>query len=261
MTELDLSLPSDLPPDDDIWLDDNALNKAQKRARIFGFFVPLAFTLGLAAGFLLWGRQPEIPPVVANQPDPTAAVDQPAQQQAPQRYPVPIDDDPTLGSPDAPITIIEFSDYQCPYCTKWHLEVFPRLMGQYSGQIRFVYRDFPLVSIHPEAIPAAEAANCAGEQGDYWGFHEKLFDGGSSALGSEVYTRYAEELGLEMTSFTECIETHRYQAEVQADFDYAAQLGVRSTPTFFINGIPFVGAQPFEAFQQLIDAELAGEIP
>lgn len=235
----------------------------------------LTFVGGIAIGFLFWGQGYTVS-VVNVQDQPVSAgpasqsqvqpAQQPQQEQAqvPQdvtRYEVPIDDDPVLGAQDAPITMIEFSDYECPFCTKFHNEVFGQLIEEYGSQIRFVYRDFPLTSIHPEAFPAAEAANCAGEQGNYWGYHDKLFKGGPEALSADAYIQYAEELSLDMAAFQECLETRRYQDEVQADLDYAVQLGVRSTPTFFINGIGVVGAQPYEVFQQVIENELAGVIP
>lgn len=204
---------------------------------------PVFFLLGLGSGYLLWGR---------SEPQ--------AQQQSVRRYKVPVDDDPSIGPANAPITIIEFSDYECPYCRRWHLEVFSRLRQEYPTQVRLVYRDFPLTSIHPNAAPAAEAANCANEQGAYWAFNEKLFSG-QYGLSPAAYQRYASELNLDTARFEQCLNSGRYRAEVQADLDYAVNLGVRSTPTFFVNGIPVVGAQPYEVFKQLIDKELAGEIP
>ena len=176
------------------------------------------------------------------------------------RYDVPVDDDPILGAEDAPITIVEFSDYECPYCRQWHSEVYSQLIETYGKQIRFVYRDFPLASIHSNANSAAYAANCAHEQGVFWEYHDMLF-GMEQGLGNGAYLDYANQLGIDQADFQECLDSGRYQAEVQADFDFAAELGVRSTPTFFINGIAVVGAQPFEIFQQVIERELAGEIP
>lgn len=230
----------------------------------------ITFVAGLAIGFLFWGRGYTFSMVNLQDPSVSAGPASQSQvQQAPQpevppdftRYNVPVDDDPVLGPEDAPITMIEFSDYECPFCTKFHNEVFGQLIEEYGSQIRFVYRDFPLTSIHSEAFPAAEAANCAGEQGNYWGYHDKLFKGGPEALSAEAYIQYAEELSLDMAAFQECVDSRRYQDEVQADLDYAVQLGVRSTPTFFINGIGVVGAQPYEVFQQVIESELAGTNP
>jgi protein-disulfide isomerase len=167
------------------------------------------------------------------------------------------EDDPVLGPEDAPITIFEFSDFECPYCQRHNLEVFNRIMEAYEGQIRYVYKDFPLTAIHPNALPAAAAALCAHEQNAFWEFHDYLF---SMALGlsEEAYMQYAEDLNLDMDDFTDCVEEGRYEESVQADIDFASSLGVSSTPTFFINGIIVIGAQDFEYFVQIIDGELEG---
>jgi protein-disulfide isomerase len=238
-----------------------------KRSHVYAALLPLAFVAGLAFGYIFWGRQPGMAPGSAPQvPAATApaAVEIPeAQNQQAQevrRYDIPEDDDPVFGPDSAPITIIEFSDFECPYCRKWHVEVWPRLLEAYPDQIRLVYRDFPLTNIHANATPAAAAANCAGDQDFYWEFNESLFSGRYS-LNKTSYQAYADELGLDMDAFNECLDSGRHNAEVMADFEYAAGLGVSSTPTFFINGIPIIGAQPFEVFTQLIDKELAGEIP
>ena len=230
-----------------------------KRSLLTVLLVPLAFAVGLGAGYLLWGRSAgsEAQTAAAAQNQSAAAQDSPQQIT---RYDVPVDDDPAYGPEDAPITIIEFSDYECPYCRSWQAEVLPRLLETYPDQIRLVYRDFPLSSIHPNAAPAAVAANCAHEQGAYWEFHDRLFSM-ELGLSDRAYQQYASDLGLDTESFAECLKSDRHVDEVQADFQYAAELGVRSTPTFFINGIALVGAQPFELFQELIDKELAGEIP
>lgn len=122
-----------------------------------------------------------------------------------------------------------------------------------------MYRDFPLSSLHPDAESAAEAAECAYEQGQFWEFHNKLFSG--EQLGKDVYLQYAQELGLDVPTFTTCFETGKYRDEVQEDYQFASDLGVRSTPTFFLNGIPIVGAQPYDVFKQVIEKELTGQIP
>lgn len=206
--------------------------------------LPLVFFLGLGLGWLIWGQS--VPSPVADS----------AGSGAVRRFEVSADDDPSLGPANAPVTIIEFSDYQCPYCAKWHAEVFKRLMTDYQGKIRFVYRDFPLYSIHPQSEAAAEAADCAGGQNAYWQYHEALFSQ-KYALGNEGYLLYAKELGLGVDKFSQCLSDHRYQAEVEADFAAANKLGVNSTPTFYINGRGLIGAQPYEAFKQVIDEELA----
>jgi protein-disulfide isomerase len=198
----------------------------------------------------MWGRSPAAP----------GAETQVTVNEDVKRYNVSLDNNPSIGPDNAPVTIVEFSDYQCPYCVRWYQEVYKRLMETYKGKIRFVYRDFPLYSIHPEAGAAAEAANCAGEQNAYWQYHDALF-GQKNGLGKASYLQYASELGLNTDQFGACMSEQRYKTEVDADFKYASSIGVSSTPTFFVNGLAVVGAQPFEVFQQLIDKELAGEIP
>jgi protein-disulfide isomerase len=240
-----------LPPEN------TTTDEAATRFNIFILLVPLAFILGLVVGYALWGRSGAEQTTAAAANPPAAT---PAATQQIKRYPVPVDDDPAIGPADAPITIIEFSDFQCPYCRKWYDETYQKLLQTYPDKVRFVYRDFPLTSIHPEAQPAAEAAQCANEQGVYWKYYDKLFSN-ESELGTETYKKYAAELGLDTARFDKCLADRTYQKEVEADLEYASNLGVNSTPTFFINGIAVVGAQPFEVFQYIIDKELAGELP
>ncbi|NUM45001.1 MAG: DsbA family protein [Anaerolineales bacterium] len=278
-TEPELLPTQDEPAKD---LGEEQDNIILRRSHLYAMLLPLAFVVGLSVGYLFWGRAGAIPTTAATTtgaavvaPETNAEAENPAQttgQTNPQadtqtadtqeivRYDVPIDDDPFFGPATAPITIIEFSDFECPYCRKWHVEVFQRLLDTYPDQIKFVYRDFPLTSIHPNAFSAAEAANCAGDQGVYWPYHEQLFSM-QLGLSQDAYTQYAEQLGLDMATFGACIAEGKHKDEIQADFEYAAQLGVRSTPTFFINGIAVVGAQPYDVFQQVIEKELAGEIP
>ncbi|MGB8251919.1 MAG: thioredoxin domain-containing protein, partial [Anaerolineaceae bacterium] len=157
---------------------------------------------------------------------------------------------------DAPVTIIMFSDYQCSFCQKWYLEVMQPLMQNYEGKIRFVYRDFPLSTIHASATATAEAANCAGDQGKYWDFFDAVFSG-TDTLSDETIQQYATAINLDIDLFNQCLATHKYQDEVEADFSYAAALGVQSTPTFFINGILVIGARPYAVFKSLVDQELS----
>lgn len=265
---------------DEIKLDET-VDESESRPRpsvlLWSVLVAIAFVLGLVAGYLIWERplQAKVDAAekqvaalqktgtanqtaAANAAEANAAEAQPTQQV--KRYNVPTDDDPALGKADAPITIIEFSDYQCPFCRQWHEQVFSKIKETYGDKVRLVYRDFPLYGLHPEAEAAAEAADCAGEQKDYWDYHNLLFTGNKD-LGTDTYLSYAQSLKLNTDTFKKCLDDHKYQAEVKADYDYASQLGVRSTPTFFVNGLAVVGAQPFEVFQQVIDMELAGKIP
>ncbi len=209
----------------------------------------------LVAGFLL-GTQVGAPSPTPNAPQAEAQ----APNAEPTRFNISEDDDPAIGPEDAPVVIIEFSDYQCPYCKRWHDEVFFRLLEAYGDQIRFVYRDFPLSAIHPFAASAAEAANCAREQDAYWEYHNALFSE-KYGFSREAFEQYAAELALDMPAFIDCLDTRRYQEEVEADYREAAALGVNSTPTFFINGRPVIGAQPYEVFVTIIEEELANAAP
>ena len=231
-----------------------------KRSHFYAVVTVFAFTAGILLGYVVWGFDPAGNSSNGAGQAGGPVVEAPVEEQ-PEfiRYDVASDGFPSIGPEDAPITIIEFSDYQCPYCRRWHDEVYQPLLNKYPGQIRLVYRHLPLTSIHPDAFLAAEASMCAGEQNAYWQYHDKLFS--SDSLGSSVYIQYAQDLGLDMNSFETCITEHKYQEAVQADSDFAVNLGVRSTPTFFINGLAVVGAQPLSVFKQVIDQELAGEIP
>ena len=236
------------------------------RNTFFSVLVVLAFAVGVLVGYFVWGNNTAAP--VANAPS-QAADQQPSGQvnEAPiataepqyVRYDVASEGYPSLGSDDAPITIVEFSDFQCPFCKRFHDETYQDLLEAYPGQIRFVYRNLPLTSIHPDAMSAAVASLCANEQNAYWEYHDKLFS--STTLGTDTYLQYANELNLNADEFTACLDSGRFDEFIQQDMDFAFNLGVQSTPTFFINGLAIVGAQPLTSFQQIIDKELAGEIP
>lgn len=227
-----------------------------KRSHFFTALSVLTFGIGLLLGYVIWGTS-LLSKAGANPP----AANQPPVAQEPQitRYKIPDQGYPSIGPDDAPITIVEFSDFQCPFCKQWNQTVYQPLLAAYPGKIRFVYRNLPLTSIHPDAQAAAEAAMCANEQNAFWDFHDKLFAGQS--LGASVYSQYATELGLDMKKFDTCISNNSYLQAVQADSDFALNLGINSTPTFFVNGLAIVGAQPLSVFQQVIDKELAGEFP
>jgi len=170
----------------------------------------------------------------------------------------------TIGSPDAPITIVEFSDYQCPYCLRNYQQTFPQLKKDYidTGKVRYVFKDFPL-SFHEKAIPAALAAECAGEQGKYWEMHDKLFGEHDAWVSAEqpeeVFKEFAKDLGLDTDQFNECLDSQKYLDEIKADMQEGVNAGVKGTPAFFINGQFLSGAQPYQVFKQMIDQMLAGQ--
>ncbi|MEZ5286545.1 MAG: thioredoxin domain-containing protein [Vicinamibacterales bacterium] len=172
----------------------------------------------------------------------------------PPRMEVALGEAPSTGDAGAPVTIVEFSDYQCPFCGRV-TPTMARVMEEYDGKIRRVFKDFPLPS-HPQAPKAAEAARCAGDQGKYWEMHERLF-ANQQALQVADLKKTAGQIGLDQAKFDQCLDTGRFTAQVEADVAQGEALGVNSTPTLYINGRPLIGAQPYELFKQVIDEELA----
>lgn len=158
------------------------------------------------------------------------------------------------GAAAAPVTLVEYGDFHCSACKRVQ-STLAQVLAKYDGQIRLVYKDFPLDSIHPQARAAAEAARCAGEQGKFWEFHDRIYAGDPDATGPTMQ-RYAQQLGLDLEQFETCRSTRKYQSQVHADTVEATKLGVTGTPGFFINGRFVSGAQPVEAFSKIIDEEL-----
>ncbi len=179
------------------------------------------------------------------------------------------DDDPVRGNQEAPITIIEFSDFQCPFCARFHVQTLPLLLENYidSGKVKLVYRDFPIQNIHPNAMPAAVAAECANEQGKYWKYHDKLFENQNQwakvettkAIG--IFSQYSIEIGLDKEQFEACLTSGKYVDEIRNDLNDGREYGITGTPGFFVGNddVGFVelkGAQPFESFKKIIDSQL-----
>ena len=196
--------------------------------------------------------------VVANNPSQLPA--QPSQVK------VSVDDDAVLGSKNAPVTIIEFSDYQCPYCGRHFSQTLPSIKSQYidTGKVKLVFRDLPLTSIHPMAQKSAEAAECVSEKGgdtSYWKMHDKIFEN-QGAISTDNLKSWAKELGYDIDS---CLDSGKYTNEVQKDSTDAQSAGFGGTPGFVImttgdsEGGAIKGAFPFSAFQQAINAELEGK--
>ena len=171
------------------------------------------------------------------------------------RVAVSMGEDPAKGPAAAPITIVEFSDFQCPYCARVNPTI-KQVEEKYGDKVRLVFRDFPLVQIHRDAAKAAEAGECAHEQGKFWEMHDKLF-ANQSKLQVEAMKQTATEIGLDAEKFNQCMDSSKYAAEVQKDVDEGSRYGVTGTPAFFINGRMLSGAQPLEAFTEMIDEELA----
>ena len=173
----------------------------------------------------------------------------------PPRVQVGYDQSRLRGDPAAPVVIVEFSDFQCPYCRSVE-PTLKALLAKYAGRVSLAYRDYPLREIHPQAQQAAEAARCAGEQGKFWEYHDLLYaDGAKFDAGS--LAGYARSLSLDVQRFTSCLASGKFKQAVEEDLQAGSKAGVNGTPAFFINGIFLSGAQPLSAFEKIIEAELA----
>ncbi len=171
----------------------------------------------------------------------------------PPRLDVSVGDDPSLGIDKAQVTIVAFSDFQCPSCARF-VPTIKQLKARYGDKVRIIFRDFPL-PIHKEAPKAAEAASCANEQGKFWEMHDKLFNNQNN-LQIQDLKRYAADIGLDLADFNQCLDSGKYAKEWQEDMADGSRYGVSGTPTFFINGRLVVGTVPYEVFTQIIEEEL-----
>jgi protein-disulfide isomerase len=162
---------------------------------------------------------------------------------------------PSRGMANAAVTIVEFSDFECPFCKQAH-PILIQVLEKYRGKVNLVYRDFPLDMIHPQARRAAEAARCAHEQRKFWDYHDVLFTQ-APRLAPDDLKRYAREVSLDADKFDACLSSGMHKAGVQRDIDEGTRLGVTGTPAFYINGRPLQGYQPLQAFARVIDEGLA----
>ena len=180
-----------------------------------------------------------------------------------------IDNDPIIGNPDAPITIVEFSDFQCPFCARFHTQTLPLILEEYieQGKVKLVFRDFPIQSIHPNALPASVAAECANDQNKFREMHDMLFEKQNDWNKLEtvdalsMFSQYASGMQLDEELFDSCLTSGKHISEIKKDLDDGRDYGVSGTPGFFVGNdqIGFVelkGAQPFESFKKIIDAQL-----
>ncbi len=166
---------------------------------------------------------------------------------------VSVDDDPALGVEDAPVVIIEFSDYECPFCAQT-VSLVRTILSDNAGKVKYVLRDFPLQTIHPHAFKAAEAANCAGEQGKFWEMHDLLFEK-QAQLDTTSLKGYAARLQIDINQFEDCLDSGEYVDEIRHDIEEGKKYYVNGTPTFFVNGHRLAGPS-LEQLQQAIDLAL-----
>lgn len=175
------------------------------------------------------------------------------------------DDDAVEGQPDAPITLVEFSDFQCPFCQKFYSQSFGQIRDAYikTGKVKFIYRDFPL-DFHPQAATAALAAECAADQNKFSAMHDALFENQAEWAGNSdapnLFKKYAKAIGLDAKSFDACYDTRKHETEIRKDLVDGIASGVSGTPGFFVNGKALSGALPYEeVFKPAFEAELAGK--
>ena len=166
------------------------------------------------------------------------------------------DDDPVKGDPDAPVTIIEWSDFECPFCSRFYSQTLGLIEENYvdTGKVKIVYRDYPL-SFHKNAQKAAEASECADDQGKFWEMHDKIFEN-QQILSTQNFKNWATDMVENIDEFNDCLDSGKYASEVQKDMQEGSAAGIRGTPGFIINGQLVSGAQPYANFEAIIEAAL-----
>lgn len=167
-------------------------------------------------------------------------------------------DDPSLGPADAKVVIVEFGDFECPFCQQ-SVSVVKKILDKYGTKVKFIFRDFPNISIHPDALAAAEAAGCANDQGKFWAYHDLLYLNQNS-LSTASLTQYAAQARLNVGTFSSCLSSQQHDAEIEQDFTAGQELGVSGTPTWFFNGHRVEGAIPYKTFEKIVKYGLAGKL-
>ncbi len=193
----------------------------------------------------------------------------PTKQAAAEPIKISADDDPFMGDANAPISIIEFSDFQCPFCARFHTQTLPSILDEYvnQGKVKLVFRDFPIQSIHPNALPASAAAECANEQNKFREMHDVLFEKQNewnkieTSDAISLFSKYASDMQINQEMFDSCLTSGKYIDEIKNDLEDGRKYGVSGTPGFFIGNdalgyVELKGAQPFESFKKVIDAQL-----
>jgi protein-disulfide isomerase len=239
--------------------------------RLIIAIISVAIISAFLGGYVIGGETAEPKEIIIRETVQNSQTKQTTQEQfGPQIIRnISLDDDPMKGNPDAPITIIEFSDFQCPFCAKFHETTLPQLEKNYisTGKVNFVYRDFPIQSIHPNAIPAALASECADDQGKFWEMHDMIFENQISWQGLSIeqsvnlFTEYSSEIGLNTDEFDSCMSSVKHLEEIRNDLNDGREYGVTGTPGFFVGNeeigfTKLIGAQPFSSFQRVIDGQL-----
>jgi protein-disulfide isomerase len=218
---------------------------------VIGFFVMLGVTFGDGEKKVSDSGSPS--PSVAAAPSPTPSAPRPSAPTGPVDVQI-NDNDARLGPDSAKVKIVEFSDFECPFCQRFH-PTMKQIRDEYGDDVQWVYKHFPLDSIHPNARPAAMAAECASEQGKFWEFGDELF-ANQSQMSDAYYKSLARDLGLNGSQFDSCVDSQKYADKVNADYQQGLAAGVQGTPASFINGQLISGAQPYAAVKAAVDSIL-----
>ncbi len=218
--------------------------------------------LGVAIG-ILWANnnaaanktliEQSVAAAIEAQGDLVASSNTPSLEDPNSRFTVSADDDPFIGAADAPIVIVEFSDFNCGFCKRFNDNTMQSILDAYGDKIRFTYRDYPILA--ESSLTAALAGECANEQEKFWDFHDVLF-ANQGDFSRDSLVRMAGEVGADTTAFAACLDDQKYMDEVVADYRDAQRIGIRGTPAFFINGRPISGAQGYQVFADIIEQEL-----
>ena len=228
-------------------MDDQPLNGSRRGLGRAASLLVVGAIAGLAIGWLAW-RASDAPPSAPAAGVPAAGVEYVEG--------VDVSNDPVLGPADAPVTIVEFSDFECPFCSRFAQQTAPALRRQYGDSLRWIFVNYPLRSIHPNAYEAALAGECAAEQDRFWPFYDALFSG-RYPLSASGYDDAAREAGLDTRRFETCYENADHAAEVALDMKEGEKFYILGTPTFYVNGKRMEGAQRPEAFAAVIDSILS----
>ena len=246
------------------------IKKSTYRKLIYGILV-LALFGSFLGGYQVGNFDSNIPSIQESVESQITTSQAQAQGQASNNglVQISLDDDPLLGDINAPITIVEFGDFQCPFCKRFHQSTLPDIKSNYidTGIVNLVWKDFPIQSIHQNAVASSVAGECADDQGLFWELHDKIFEdqavweGLPTSIAINNFKRYATELGMDQVQFNECLDSQKYLQEVLDDFSYGSRSGVTGTPAFFIGNektgfVKISGAQPYSVFESVIESLL-----
>lgn len=231
--------------------------KFSQQQILYTLLLVAVFLVGYLVATVQSLKKPAAAPTTGTAAAPQAA----GQAQDPnKKYDVNLGHLPAQGKENAKVTLIEFSDFECPFCGKFYSETLPQITKEYidTGKVKLYYRHYPL-SFHPKATPLALASECANDQGAFWKIHDKIFDNTStiSTITDDQIKQWGVDLGLDTNSFNKCYDNKTHQSKIDEDFAAGGAVGVSGTPTFFINGKQLIGAQPFDSFKAIIDQELS----